>query len=106
MVGTCIMCSKAIFKFSKGQAIHPLGNYRSMIFTKNDGGQLEAPVCMNCHDSFTEEKIPEFANNLYKYMKSISSFDSENFKNLKLISFKCRGPLKSSDLKNGVKIWR
>lgn len=106
MVGTCIMCGKAIFKFVKGQPVYPMGNYRSMIFTKKEGGQLEAPFCMDCHNSFKESDIPEFAQKLYEYMKNIASIDSKDYKSIKLTGFKCGGPLKSSDLQGGVRIWR
>lgn len=100
------MCSKEIFKFVKGVAQMPLGNYRSMVFTKEDGGQLEAPFCMDCHDSFKQEDIPEFAEKLYKYMMKVSAYPADGYKNLKLVSFKLKGPLKSKEIEGGVRIWR
>lgn len=106
MVGTCIMCEKAVFKFVKGQAVYPLGNYRSMIFSKSNGTSLEAPFCMECHDSFTEDKISDFAEKLYKYMKKVAPYESKDYKEIKLVGFKFGGALKSSDLEGGVRIWR
>lgn len=106
MVGTCIMCSKEIFKFVKGVAVYPMGNYRSMVFIKEDGGKLEAPFCMDCHDSFEEKDIPEFAKKLYQYMKKVSAYSADNYKKLKLVSFQLKGPLKSKELEGGVRIWR
>lgn len=100
------MCSKEIFKFVKGVAVYPMGNYRSMVFTKEEGGKLEAPFCMDCHDSFTEKDIPQFAENLYKYMKKVSAYSADSYKNLKLVSFKLKGPLKSKEIEGGVRIWR
>lgn len=100
------MCGKEIFKFVKKVPVYPMGNYRSMVFTKADGTQLEAPFCMDCHDNFKQENIPEFAEKLYKYMQKVSAYPADSYKNLKLVSFKLKGPLKSKDIEGGVRIWR
>lgn len=69
MMGYCANCHTKIFRFKEGRIERPLGNYRSIKFSMGDGGSVEAPFCIDCHDMMTDDKIMEFQDKLVQYVR-------------------------------------
>lgn len=97
------MCDEKIMEIIDGNPVYPLGNYRLIIFTSKSSGQFEAPVCVTCHDAFSEKSIKEFQSKFSDYLMKVYPLKSAV---PEISSFTKRGALNSMDLENGVRVWQ
>lgn len=104
-VGECVHCGCELMRRINGKPVYPLGNYRSIVFDKEDGSKFEVPICMECHDEFDDSSLAEFSQKLYIFMQQISPENAANYKDLRIKAYFKMGSLKAQDLENGVRIW-
>lgn len=104
-IGCCPCCGCEMFKRKNDILMRPLGNYRSIVFEKEDGSSLEVPMCMECHDSFEDSKLIDIPEKLYNFIKLARPEEADNYKNLKFKAYIKKGSLKSREIQGGVRVW-
>jgi len=114
MIGFCPNCGKQIFKMKKDKACKPLGNYRSISFQLEDGRSLKSPMCMDCHDDFSLDKLDAFLAKLVIYLEEScppkwpeekKAEYAKNYTKHKILGFKKEGVLKHKEIEGG-QIWK
>lgn len=115
-IGYCPLCDIAIFKFTNGNPIKPLGNYRSIDFLRKDGSKIEVPMCDVCHDSMKDPVDESFYKKIFDYCLSACPSHWSQEKKEKVSKrtamnpiasiLRKRGSLKRGEAENGYKIWK